>query len=592
MDTNTNISFEEKHENMMNIAKNYLINLNVFLEKINLFHQILSHLKNSYLHSNLSPPFDSMNNILINFAQQLNTQLQKLENTIIFSLNLTLNNLQNNIQESSELFNKMKEFKSEEKEKELTKKIKLPEIDMNKENKFKLIIEKEYNSYNYAVKENEIQLSKYEIDSENEIIEEYNYKYNNIYKEMNLVVNDLPQINGIMSMFSKSIKSLSSCFEDLSIQITNEFEKKYKENENNLGKMKLDLGKSISKKKKNLYYKLSFDFDEDKEIDCEKYITKIIQSIINAELPIQSKGIIKILNFLGININSKKKTNNQNIFLLKITELCENGIIFVKNENNLIHLANIMNAILLQDKSNINISFEIISLSKKIKFRNIFLYEVLRQKNIYLKTKTFWKDIIKGHLINKINIFIEDNINEKSDENEKGKKNKDKENLKSMLKNLKIEKEISKNIKKLNCNQVKELMKFIEESLIIKLSELIPYMYSFSLNEMKIKFIIDKYKDIIGFNDSMKGYLQKVLLIHKLISHRIESSISFRNEILLLSASKYFPKEEYIKLLLLDVKLYPNLKKGIFNNIFNQKNLSVESHTKYLAEFLSIDKQN
>ena len=71
MEVETNITYEEKQENIMKIANNYLININVFLQKINLFHQILQLLKSSYIISNLNPPFDSMNKILINFSNQL-----------------------------------------------------------------------------------------------------------------------------------------------------------------------------------------------------------------------------------------------------------------------------------------------------------------------------------------------------------------------------------------------------------------------------------------------------------------------------------------------------------------------------------------
>ena len=377
MEIETNITFEEKQENIMKIANNYLININVFLQKINLFHQILQLLKSSYITSNLNPPFDSMNKILINFSNQLIPIIENMENTILFVLNKIISDLQNNIQESSKVFSKIKNYELEEIE--IKNKKNFNETEINKENKSKLVlIEKDYNSFNHAVKENDIQLSKYEIDSVKEIIEEEKIKYDNIYNEMSSCIYDYTQINTIISMFSKSIKAFSENLDYLSKNIDQEMGKKNKKEESILSKNIIGLQKIISTKKKEKYLNVSFNFDENKEIDFEKNITKIIDSIINANNPIMSKEIINIFNFLGININSKKKPNCIKIFLDKISELCENNIISVKNKNNFIHLTNILNTILLRDKSNANISYEIITISNKIKYRNIFLYKILQ----------------------------------------------------------------------------------------------------------------------------------------------------------------------------------------------------------------------
>lgn len=596
MEKETNITFEEKHENIMNIANNYSINLNLFFEKINLFHQFLFHLKSSYLSSNLSPPFDSINKILTNFSNQLTPLIEKFENTILLSLNEIIAKIHNNIKDSSELFTKIQNSKLEEKEIEIKNKKKFNEPELNKENKSKLVlIEKDYNYFNHAVKENELQLSKYEIDSVKEIIEENKSKYDNIYDEMNSIVNDYTQIDAVISMFSNSIKEFSENLDNLSNNLNQEMGKKDKKEENCFAKNQIISFKNTTFKKKEKYFNVSFNFEENKEIDFEKNVTKIIDAIINAEIPIMSKEIINIFNFLGININNKKKPNSIKIFLYKISDLCENNIISVKNKNNFIHLTNILNSILLQDKSDANISYEIILISNKIKFRNLFLYQILEEKNIYLKSKTFWKDIIKAYFVNKINEFIEDNINEKSDENEKAKKDKEKEksnkeHLKNLIKKLSIEKEISKNIKKLNYNQIKELLKYIEQLVITKLSSLIPYMLPFLVKDIKINYFIEKYKEIIGFDDSIKNYLENIILIHQLKTKQNEYSDSQRKEIVIVSASRYLKKNEYPNLLPLDKTLCPNLKKGIFNNIFCKEKLSIELHIKYLSEYLSINK--
>ena len=132
MEIETNITFEEKQENIMKIANNYLININVFLQKINLFHQILQLLKSSYITSNLNPPFDSMNKILINFSNQLIPIIENMENTILFVLNKIISDLQNNIQESSKVFSKIKNYELEEIE--IKNKKNFNETEINKEN--------------------------------------------------------------------------------------------------------------------------------------------------------------------------------------------------------------------------------------------------------------------------------------------------------------------------------------------------------------------------------------------------------------------------------------------------------------------------
>ena len=102
---------------------------------------------------------------------------------------------------------------------------------------------------------------------------------------------------------------------------------------------------------------------------------------------------------------------------------------------------------------------------------------------------------------------------EKEEEKEKEKdKGKEKDQLKNLIKKLSIEKEISKNIKKLNYNQIKELLKYTEQIAVAKLSSLVPYMIPFLVTDLKINSIIEKYKEIFGFNDSIKNYLENLIL--------------------------------------------------------------------------------
>ena len=324
-------------------------------------------------------------------------------------------------------------------------------------------------------------------------------------------------------------------------------------------------------------------------------MSNIIQIIINNKAELIKKDVINIFNFLGINNNDKKKAKYKEIFLSKISDLCEKNIVSLKNNKNLIHLAIIMNSIFFHDKSNINNFYKVISYSTRIKYRNCFLYEMIKKKNIYLKINTLWKNIFSDKLINKINSYIDNNYNEKNEEKDTDKKMKDKEKekIKSILNKIKIEKDLSKNFKKLTYNQIKDLENFIRESAIIILSVLIPFMFKFSISDIKIVEIINNYKNFFRINDSYMMYLQNIILLEKLKLKNINTNSTdndYKKEIIVISVSKFIPEEEYGKIFLLKKKLYPNLRIGLYDNIFQHKKLNKEVHIKYLGEYLKIKK--
>lgn len=158
------------------------------------------------------------------------------------------------------------------------------------------------------------------------------------------------------------------------------------------------------------------------------------------------------------------------------------------------------------------------------------------------------------------------------------------------MKRFHIEKEISKNRKKLNCQQLKNLVEFVRETFIITLKELIPYMFSFSVKEIKIKEIIKKYKDILEIENSIKDYLENIILFEQLKTKYFKYSKLDRNEILFLSASKYIKKTFYRSLFHRNKKFYMYIKRDIFDKIFKENNYNLELNIKYLGLYLSIDK--
>ena len=596
MEVKPNINIDKEHENLIKDAKKYCNNLEAFKQKIDIFQENLKLLSDNYQIMDLSPPFDVLNKILMNFSYQLNALIEQVDNTILLMLKQNIKELNQNIELNSAIFDNLKESIAQEKE--MIKDKNPYKLRSNKGNKSKINESKQdSNIFNFALDESYKQLYGYENESIIEIVEENRNEYNNSYNALNTMINDEPRINADIIVFASLIKKFADHLMELHKKLKDEFEKKAKEEEiDNIQKQNLFNIKNLYKNKKEKSLYISHILNENKDSDIENNIILIIESIIKRETKLKTMEVINIINYLGININCKKRQNYINLFLNKLFELCEINTIYIKNRKNCFHFANIMNAILLQNKSNIKTSYKIILLSNKIKYNNIFLYEIMRRKNIYLQTNKFWNKIILDCLINKINRFIEDNNNDKNSDNEKEKKEKDKikEEFKIILKKLDIEKDISKNRKKLNYKQLKDLKQCFEKSTIITLSEIIPYMYSFLVIEEKIKEIIINYKDILGFDDSIKNYLENIILVQKLRIPHNNFSFPPRNEILLLCASKYLSNQEYKNIIISKKELYPNLRRNafdiVFSNKYKAKDLSVDLQIYYLGEYLKIKK--
>ena len=598
MNSETNVNFDEVHKKMEKNAEDYLNSLDLLLAKFKVYQSVFQILKENSIHSNLSPPFNTLDDILKKFSEQLKTIIEKFENTVLLAIMNIISELKNNLKESSVTFNNIKENKL--KEKEIIENNKnLLNSDMNKVNNIKNnksnIPDFDYSIFNFALDEFNKEIYNYELNSIKEIIEEDQNKYNKLFDEINLIINDNSQINIALVMFSENIKKFAEFLENVCSNINTEIEKQNSKSQQPTIHSKYCDEKKLFIKNKKSTNDVNSIIDENNKDNVENKVFNIIQIIINSENELKKKDVINIFNFLGINKSDKKEVKYQEIFLSKISELCEKNIVSVKNSKNLIHLAIIINSIFFLDKSDINTFYKIILYSTRIKYRNYYLYKIIRKKNIYLKKNTLWKSIISSRLINKINSYIDDNYNEKNEDKDSDKKlkEKEKEKIKSFLIKLKIEKDLSKNFKKLNYKQIKDLRPFIKESAIVIISKLIPFMFKFYISDFKIVEIINNFKNVLNIDDSYIIYLQNIILLEKFILKQITLNTSediYKKELLIISASKYIPKEEYKNIILLQKKLYPNLIKGMFEYIFQNNELDKEGHIKYLGEYLKIKK--
>ena len=588
--------FNKKHEILQNDIDIYIENLQQIYEKIKLFHQTIIELKNSFLNSNLIYPFDNLNEIFINFGKQLNILTVPIKTSVLDTLNNMKNNISQKAQIRDQIYNKLEELKD--------KKIEYKKLDNNKDKKlinyFKSNnpeeTEKILNCVNKALEENNYQIYKYEKDSLREIRDGKLSEYDKINSEIKNVINNSSEINLIMNVFSNFIKQFiesltyicSGIKEEIKCNIT--INESNKGGNNNKGNMNM-----LEEIQTNDFIVL----DNDRTTSIKENISNIILEIINRETKLKSKEVIDIFNILEININNKKTSNATEQFLLKISEMSLNSVILVKNEDNFFHLANILNTIFLQNIIDLNISKQIISISRHIKFENIYLYEIIRKKNIYLRTKTLWIKLIEQDLINKLNKYIENTLKNRQEEKIKDEKSKSKKiNSDLIVKKLEIEKSLISDFKKLNSHQLKEFNKYTQECSSAIISKYIPIIYQSLIkdNDKIIHDLFKNYRNILELKNNIVLHFENLLRIQKLNSkykNQYNEEIynyKYKKNISISLALKYLPQEDYPNILILNKKLYQDLKKEIFINVFNKENLSLDLHIKHLGQYLQIYK--
>ena len=592
-----NKNFKENHDKLQKDVKKYSNNLMEIYYKFEAFYVIMTTLKETFLKSNFNGSFKEFDKIFKNFAEQINIIIEPLKTSVLQKIKDIKKNINEKAKENNEIFININ-FKLEQEKEINKKKIEFEKGSKNKNSSINLLKPSSQKTdediFNEEIQASNIQIYKYEIDSVREIIEETKLKYDKIYNEINEVINNSSEIKVTFNLFSNFVKQFWEFLGNFNFQIKNLIQNPNKNNENNNNAKKLNVNPSILNINEEENDFIIIDVRED-EKNCEIIIDKIIQTIIKSENKFKLKKVIDIYNLLDINNNNKKKKNKIQIFLTQISDLCLSNAIFIQNEDNFNHLANILNAIFFQEKSNLNISKQIIEISKHIQFKNNYLYEIMIKKNRYFRTKTLWIKLIEHELINKINSYIGEKFNNKSEEKESNENKKiEKDKINIILKNLNIENNISFNLKKLSKNKLVELNKYIQETTIAILSKYIPLMHQFLLKENIINDIIKNYRDILELNNDIVIYLENKLTILKLNSkyrNLYHKKKNYQNNKIIFIISQmlqFLPKEEYIKYLTLSKSLKQHLRKVVFNNIFEQKKMPIDLHIKYLGQYLEI----
>ena len=601
MNAKSNINLKEKHEKMKGLAQMYIDNLSRTYAKIEMFHHSMCILKDSFLITNQNEcsPFDTIDEIFKNFSNDLNPILEQIEKIVLQSLKYLKDNINRKVNNSDEILNKIIE-KISQVEKFIGNKNGIGNNENDTNDIFNYsnltISDEDEKIFKDAFNENKKLLYNYEIQEMHESINEKYLEYDKLHNDLNNIIVNSSEMSLVFKMFSEFIKQFCNILTNLSSQLMLKFgnknTKKDIKNEKKTNQIKHNLLNNNILNNNN--YIIS---DKNKQFtENEKKINDIIQEIINSQNKLKLHQINKIINRFDIDFFEE-------LFLSRLSDLCLKGILLVKNKDNFDYLSIILNAIFFKEISNLNMSRQIIIISKHIKYEKTYLYILLQKKNKYLRTKSFWRKIIDHDLINHLNEYIDEILCRKHEEKEKEKEkeeNKKKEdfNLNAIFKNLGIEQDISSNFKKLKNNQLIELYKYTQNKFSSILSQYIPTLYKYSVDDKNIYIIIKYYKDILCLNTDINIYLQNKLRILNLYSKLKYGHQSFTGKdrqihkisFIISSALKYLPQEEYNKYLLLSKSNYYEMKKTVFNNIFSKEKLSLELHIKYLGQYLGIYK--
>ena len=176
------------------------------------------------------------------------------------------------------------------------------------------------------------------------------------------------------------------------------------------------------------------------------------------------------------------------------------------------HLSNIINDIVINDSS-IDILKLIIEISQIIIYKDLYLFNILRKKNQYLSTKSFWSNLVMEFFINELNnktkLILAKQVNTKDNSH-----NKDKESNIYLLEYIKFSNKIPK-YNKLNAEQKMELDKYARNNIINVLAKIIEGMCSFYVKKSIILDVIIDFGKNFGFSQEDNTYY-KLLFFYQI----------------------------------------------------------------------------
>ncbi len=357
----------------------------------------------------------------------------------------------------------------------------------------------------------------------------------------------------------------------------------------NLNKNVIDEKPEITPQNKNYDKRISVAVGK---IDNRQFIIDIAKKIIG-EKELKITEITDLFHIVTHNINEKdEEKNGAYFFFSQIMKLNNNRVISFKNKNNFTHLSNIMNNLFLINKTNNYLFILMIEVSQKMKIRNDYMYKIIQRQNDFFSNKALWIKLIDNDLLLELNKYMV-NIPKKIEEKNNNKKNEDEKY--NLFEKTGLASKII-NYKKLNKSQKNVLITYAKEKICIILSKFISSMCCFLVPEIIINEIIIHYGAQFKFEYDLKCFLKNKIIVHNTKIRNQIKNCSDKEEplnkkiICISSVSKFIPKKDYLLLLKMNKKIYPNLRKSIILNLLSEENLSIDSHLLLWKEYLQIEK--
>ena len=672
MDDYKNIIVEYK--SLQSMVENEINDLNLIQSKIKSFMNNICTLKNDIVNSPNIPngSFGFLNPLLKNFSINIQKNINQFNDIILNQLDnfiysykfATTKNLTQFNEIKCDLFDERKILTSKrdiyfnylnesEKIDNHSKSSKnlffRKEKPNNINNNNDMSSKKDENIFNNAVKENYFQLYQYELNKMNDIIEECNTKYNNIYHEFNAVNASLKiTVRDCLIKFAKNLSEFSKTFNILSEDIIKKINSSKifnneeisqsvdkiatSSNKPRFEKEKLEKNIKIEIKEKNTEKKHLFQFfskkksqnssknlttninnkieddtfelvsperiqNEEIKKDNEEIINDIIKIIVGEE-ELKSKEIANLFNILSTDIRKENINEDKlfaKIFLNKIKDHYNHRVISFKNKNNFYHLSNIMNDLCLNHNKNNGVLKLIIEVSQMIKYKNDYIYKIIQKKNEFFSTKTLWLQIIDNDLVLELNKNIDIILSKKIEEKNNINEIEEKEDKSNILEKIATNKKIL-NYRKLNKSQKNELLQISKEKICIILSKSISGMCCFLVPQKVIEEIIVYYGEQFKFEYNIKCYLKNKMIVKNMKIRHIKKLCNEKNEkinnkiIIISSFINFFPLEKYPSFFKLNKNIYPKLRKNVFLNVLSNKYFtSIDSHIKLWKDYLKIE---
>ena len=642
---NNYISISNEFQAIQYIIKNQLNDMTFLLEKTDSFKNgIILIEQNLKSFQGNSDEFDFINPIFNDCIKEIHQYTEMYSCQITFPIKQFIESFTYATNISINAFTEIKNSLSENN----LKVLKAKEDYYNYINSYQNLenVKNDNNELFKAKKDNYAQLYKYEINKMNEVINQNNQKYFEIFKNLdsiNFSANSI--VKNIFNKFIKNIADIGNLFIKFSEKLQDCLSTNFKHIENNTRyvskidektKMRFNyeifeeyndsnksslrkIGKSQTiKENSNNSLKLKrimsitqkgFDDFEVIETPIEIMDQKLIKEKIGkldnfvkkfpSEKELIPSEISELMNILKEETFDTDQTFSY-IFLNNLKKILKNRVISFKNRQNFIHLSNIMNNICIKE-NNTKTFNEIIQVSQMIKYEKSFLFSMIQRKNHFFSTKTFWLRIIQNNLINNINDYVNKLINTNNDKKQKKEKQKKDKSKEYNLVKIGLVKEIY-NYHKLNEEQMKILEQYAYEKICIILSKSIPGMCSFLVPESISVEIINHYSTLFNFNQKTKSYFLNILATKNIKNYLYDKSSlenssnteNYYNKIFIISSAlKYLEHKDFINLIHLNKTMFPQIKKNIFKFLLSNEKLSIEKRIELWRIILNIkEKKN